>query len=327
MSGVARSGFHWLTAVVACVGLAAHEAHAQAFPAKPINLLVGVPPGGSSDLSARLIAQKMSEYLGQPVVVENRPGAGGSLALGRMARSAADGYTLTHMQASAALQPVLQSKLPYNLERDLAPVSLAITVPYLLVVHPSVPAHNVKQLVALARARPGGLTFGSNGVASALHFAGELFNALAKVKTFHIPYKGGVGSVVATATGEVDISYPSIASAQPFLATNKVRALAVTSAERASLLPNIPTLIEAGVPGYARAGWNGIVAPAGLPNDILTLLNSSIVKAVQTTAVRQALAAAGLEPRTSTPQEFSAFIRAEYEQNVRLVQAIGLKPE
>lgn len=322
-----RSVAQLFAGIAACAGLAAVDAHAQSYPAKPIRIVVGFTAGGATDTTARIMAQKLSEHFGQTVIVDNRAGASGSIATERVATSPADGYTLLMMAASGAVQPALHSKLPYDLERDLAPVSLVAIGPYLLVVHPSVPAHDAKHLIALARSRPGKLSYSSDGVGSALHLAGELFKLMANVNIHHVPYKGGSGSVIANASGEVDMSFPSITSALPLLKGGKVRPIAVTSIKRASFMPSIPTLDESGLSGYDRPGWYGLLVPSGVPKNIIAQLGDVIGKAVNTAEMKQSLNALGLDPQTNTPEQFAAFIRKEIGQNIKLIKLIGLRPD
>ena len=219
--------FRLFAGIVACANLPVSDSLAQSYPVKPMRVLVGFTAGSGSDIAARFVAQKLSENLGQPVIVENRPGAGGAIAIERVAASPADGYTLLFMPASGAVPPAQGAKLSYDLERDLAPVSLVLVQPFVLVVHPSVPARNVKELIALAQKQPGKLNYGSNGIGSALQFAGELFNIMAKVNIVHVPYKGASESAIATAAGQVDMSYPGLGSTLPLLRSGKVRALVI----------------------------------------------------------------------------------------------------
>ncbi len=307
----------------ACVAWAALDSPAQSYPVKPVRLLVGFAPGGSTDVTARAVAQKMGESLGQNVIVENRAGASGALATERVATSAPDGYTLLMMSVSDTVLPALRT-LPYNLERDLAPVSLVTILPLVLVVHPSVPARNVNDLIALARSKPGKLDYGSSGVGSASHLPGELFNLLAKVNIVHVPFKGGSESVIAAASGEVAMSYASIAAVMPLVERGKLRALAVTSAKRASSAPSIPAFAES-LPGYECSGWNGIMAPAAVPKNIVARLNAAVVKVVNAPEMKEWLGRQGFEAQTNTPAEFAAFIRRELAQNAKLVSSTGAR--
>jgi tripartite-type tricarboxylate transporter receptor subunit TctC len=327
MRGTARRIFSLISLGVAYVHLSVSDAVAQTYPDKPVRVLVGYTAGGATDFTARAVAQRLSELLGQQVIVVNVPGASGSIATARLAASPPDGYTLSFVTGADTIQVALRAKLPYDLERDTAPVSLIVTGAYALVVHPSVPAGNVRELIALARSHPRKLSYGSAGIGNSSHLAGELFNLLAKVSTVHVPYKGAVESVVATASGEVDMSYPSVSASLPLLNAGKLRALAVTSTKRASLLPSVPTFDEAGLPGYESSTWYGVSAPEGVSKDIVTRLNGAIARVVNTPAMKDAFGKQGLEPRTSSPDEFSALIHSEIAKNARLIRQAGVKAE
>ena len=324
MRNTKRSVLHVLVAVFAC---ASANALAQAYPAKPVRLLFGFTAGGAGDVSARILAQKLSESLGQNVFVENRAGAGGAIADEAVARSPADGYTLLYAAGSSAILPALRSKLPYDIERDLAPVCLVVITSFALTVHPTVPVRDVQALIALARAQPRKLTFGSPGVGSSAHFAAELFNMMADVKMLHVPYKGPPEATTAVVAGQIDVAFPSVTGALPLVAAGKLKALGVTSEKRAALLPSVPTLAEAGVTGYSRFGWNGVMAPAAVPKDIVTRLNTTIVKIVNTPEMQEIFLKQGLETQTGTPEQFAAFIRSERAQNAKLVKFAGIKVE
>ncbi len=327
--GKQRRSMIWLSAgIVVCAYASVVDSLAQNYPVKPIRIIVGYGAGGGADVTARMVGQKLFELLGQPVVVENRTGAAGSIATARVAASPADGYTLLMAVSGDTVLPALRAKLPYDLERDFAPVSLVTIGPYLLVVHPSVPARNASELIALARSRPGKLNYGSAGVGGGVHLAGELFNLMAKVNIVHVPYKGGSAeSVIAVAVGQIDISFPNIPAALPLLEARKVRSLAVTSARRASLMPSIPTLDESGLPGYDRSVWYGLLAPAGVPKDIIAQLHAVIGRIVNTPEMKEAFNKQGAEPQTNTPEQFAALIRNELAQNAGLVKLAGLKVE
>jgi tripartite-type tricarboxylate transporter receptor subunit TctC len=299
---------------------------AQSYPVKPVRLLVGFAAGGT-DTAARIFAQKMTEHLGHSFVVENRPGASGAIANERVAGSPADGYTLLLMPSSGVAISALRSNLPYDLVRDFAPISLVAMQPFALVVHPSLPVRNVKELIALARARPGDLSYGSNGVGSAVHLATELFKSMAGVNIVHVPYKGSTESAVATAAGHVELSFPGLASAIPLLESGKIRALAVTSARRSSLMPAIPTIDESGLPGYDRTTWFGVLAPVKVPKEIVDRLAAAIDKVINTAEMKNSLNRQGLDPQTNTQQQFAALIRNELAQNAKLIKLIGLKAE
>jgi tripartite-type tricarboxylate transporter receptor subunit TctC len=319
---------HWRrVAIAASLTLCAGVAIAQPYPNKAIRILVGYVPGGAVDFTARMVAQKLSEALGQPVVVENRAGATTAIATERVATSPADGYTLLLIPTSTAVQSALRSNLPYDLKRDLAPVSLVSIGPFVLVVHPSLPVKSAKELIALAQRQPGVLNYGSPGLGSANHLAGELFGLRTKVKIVHVPYKGSGEAVIAAASGQAPLSFPSLAGAMPMLENGRLRPLAVTGLRRASSLPNVPTLDETVLPGFDYVAWYGVAAPAATPKDIIARLNAAIGKIVQSPDVREALNKQGFETQASTPEEFGAIISREIELTVKLIQVTGLKAE
>ncbi len=300
---------------------------AQDYPLKPIRLLVGFTAGGVVDTTARLLAQNLSQPVGQTVVVENRPGASGAIAAERVAAAAPDGYTLLLISTTDTVLPALNPKLPYDLERGFTAVGLVTRGTFVLAVHPSVPARNAKELIAIARAQPGKLNYSSPGVGTSSYLAAELFNLMAKTKIAHVPYKGGSDAIVAVVSGQIDISYPSIPALRPFLDSSRLRPLAVTSARRASSIPTIPTLAESGLPGYDRSSWYGVIAPAAVPKQIVARLNAAIGTAVNVPEMGSALNRQGLEPHTGTPEQFAAFIRDQIRENAELIRSIGTKPE
>jgi tripartite-type tricarboxylate transporter receptor subunit TctC len=300
---------------------------AQTYPAKPVRVLVGFAAGGGTDTSARMVSQKLSESLGQPVVVENRAGSGGIIATDLVAKAAPDGYTLLMMAAADSIQPAMRIKMPYELPKDFSPISLVVTGAFVLVIHPSVPAKNVKELVAIARSRPGQLNYATSGIGSSAHLAAELMNSLAQCKTIHVPYKGVSQGVVGVASGEADMIFASVTAAQALIDGGRLRPIAVSTAKRSALMPNMPTLNESGVPGYDRTGWYGMMGPAGLSKDVLMKLNSGIVKAVNTPEMKAAFFKQGLEAETNSPEQFTQMIRREVEQNIGLARNAGIKPE
>ncbi len=317
---------HFLaTVLIACLPTA--NIQAQNYPAKAVRVLVGLTAGSASDVAARLTASILSDSLGQPVVVENRVGAGGSIATEAVARSTADGYTLLMMAAGDTVQPALRAKLPYNLLQDFAPVTLVATGTTLLSVHPSVPARNIKELLALARAQPEKLHYGSPGVGSSAHLMGELFNQMGKVKIVHVPYKGAADSSVANASGQIEMNFPSLVSVAPLLEAGKLRALAVTSAKRSSLVPQLPTIDESGIGGYDRSSWYGVIAPAGVSREIITRLNTIIRGAINAPDMKKSFNNQGIEPQTNTPEQFAAFIKLEVTRNIELIKLTGAKAD
>ena len=297
---------------------------AQVYPNRPIRVVVGFPPGGAVDFIARLVAQNFSEKFGQPVVVENRPGAGSSIGTERVARSAPDGHTLLLMAISGVVQAVLRDDLPYNLQRDLAPISLIAIGQFVLAVHPAVAARNVTELVALARAQPGKMSYSASGKGDSSHLAAELFALRADIKLLHVPYRGSAEAVVATAAAQVPISFTSLAGAVALIDAGKLRPLAVSSSRRASLLPSIPTLDESGLTGYDYSTWYGMLAPAGTNKSILEMLSVAVGQAVRIATIKEALLRQGFDPHTNTPEQFSAFIQKEIEQNRQLIKTAGV---
>ena len=313
--------------IAACVALAAGHAQAQAYPAKPIRIMVGFAAGGATDVTARMLAPRLASSLGQPVVIENRLGSGGAIATEAVAKSAADGYTLLLMPAADAAQPAMRRKLPYDLERDFVPVSRIALGPWVLVVNPSVPVRTAQELFALARAHPGKLNYASSGIGSSAHITTELIKSMARVDIVHIPYKGVSDGVTATAVGQADMILASYPAAHPLLQAGKVRPLAVSIAKRWVMMPSMPTLDEAGLRGFDRSGWYGMLAAAGTPREIVMRLNAMIITIVNAPDMSDALRKQGLEPSTSTPEEFGAFIRNEVAQNIAIAKAAGINVE
>jgi tripartite-type tricarboxylate transporter receptor subunit TctC len=299
---------------------------AAAYPAKPIRFIVGFTPGGTSDVVARLLAQKLAETWTQPLVVDNRPGAGGNLAVEIVARSAPDGYTLLCASSSFSIIPSLIRNLSYSPTRDFAPVTLMSSAPYLLVLHPAVPAQSVKELIALAKAQPGKLNYASAGAGSTLHLAGELFKSLAGVDIVHVPYKGATG-VTDLIAGAVQLSFAGLPQTLPHVKAGRLKALAVTTARRAAALPDLPTIAEAGVPGYEVDPWYGVIAPAGTPRAIIEQLNTAFARALAAPDVKEKFMLQGLEPRATTPAEFAALIEKEIAKWAKVVRDAGIKAE
>lgn len=327
MQKVGRGIFQWFAATVVCASFSSPDAFAQNYPTKPIRLLVGFATGSGTDVVARTLAPMVLKNLGQTMVVENRMGAGGSIATEAVAKSPADGYTLLMMAAADTLQPALRPKLAYDLERDFAPVSLVASGMAALVVHPSVPASNLKELIALARAHPGKLNYGTGGVGSSAHLMGELLKSMAKANITHVPYKGSAAAAIATAGGQIEMSFPSVASVGPLLEAKKLRAIAVTGMKRALSLPAVPTLNEAGLPGYNRTSWWGIVGPTGLSKEIIARLHTVLGSIVATPEIKTSLNRQGLDTQTSTPEQFAALIHSETKLNTKLIRMTGAKAE
>ena len=289
-------------------------------------MLVPFPPSSGLDVIARLLAPALSQRLGQNVVVDNRPGAGGTLGAELAAKSPADGYTLLMITTSHAFNVSLYKPLPYDMVRDLAPVTLVATAPNMLVVTASLPTATVKDFVALARAKPRELNFASAGVGTSSHLAGELFKSMTRLELVHVPYKGAGSALVALLGGEVQAAFFSIPSTLPHMKSGKLRALGIGSARR-STLPELPTIAEAGVPGYDATTWYGALAPARTPRAVVEKLNREIVQSMQRADMRARLAAQGAEPRTSTPEEFAVFLKTEIGKYARLAKEMGVQPE
>ncbi len=305
-----------------------HAAAADAYPAKPIRFVVAFPPGGGTDIIARAIAQKLSGRLAQQVVVDNRPGAGGNIGTDIVAKAAPDGYTMLMGSAGPlAINASLFAKMPFDPVRDLAPVTLAASTPNVLVVHPSLKAATVKELIALARARPGEINFASSGHGTPAHLAGELFNSMAGVKLVHVPYKGASPALADLLGGQVHLMFSTMPPALPHVKDGKLRALAVTSAKRSPATPELPTVAEAALPGFEANTWHGVVLPAGAPVAIIARLNREIVAILHLPEVVERLSGQGAEPVGSTPEEFAAYIRSETVKWAKVVHESGAKAE
>jgi tripartite-type tricarboxylate transporter receptor subunit TctC len=301
---------------------------AQAFPGKPIHLIVPFPPGGGNDTVARAIAQQIGPDLGQPVVIDNRPGAGGSVGAELAARAPADGYTLFLAGVgSHAVNPNFHRKLPYDPVKDFAPVSLIASAPSVLVVNPAVPARTIAEFTAYARANPGKLNYASNGNGSAAQLAAAMYETMAEVRMVHVPYKGIAPAMTDLMSGEVQLMFGTIVALVPHIQAGKLRALAVTSRKRSALLPEVPTIAESGLPDYQAGSWYGILAPAGTPREVIDRLHGVIVKALRQPDVAQRLAAEGAEVIGSTPDEFAAHIKSEIARVGEVVRAAGIRIE
>ena len=309
--------------------LAAAVARAQDYPAKPVRMVVGFPPGGGTDVVARILQPRLSELLGQPVVIDNRPGATGTVAAGHVAKSPPDGYTIMMGHVSVnAIAPSLFSNLPYDAERDFAPIGIAASVPHIVVVHPSLPATTLKELIAYLKAQPGKLTFPSAGNGSMPHLAGEVFQSLAGVKLVHVPYKGTGHSMQDLLGGQHLVAFDTMAASAPHVRSGKLRALAVSTRERIATLPDVPSAEEAGLPGYVLTTWYGVFAPAGSPSAIVNRLHAELVKAMQTAEVRSKLEGIGADGSVSkSPAEFAALVRADTARYAKIVKDIGLRIE
>jgi tripartite-type tricarboxylate transporter receptor subunit TctC len=311
------------TLAVAC----GYGVQAADYPARPIRLVVPFAPGGSNDIMARLVGQKFNENMGQQVIVDNRPGASGIVGTEIAARATPDGYTLLMMSLTLAVNPSLYRKLPYDTEKSLAPVTLVASAPLMLVVHPALPVKSVKDLIAYAKAHPGKLNFGSGGRGATPHLAGEMLQTMAGVQMTHIAYKGGGPALADLVGGQIQLMLENIPSTLPFVKAGKLRALAVSGSSRSALLPDLPTLDEAGLKGYEIVGWNGLFFPAGTPHPIVQKVHAETVKLLAQPDVKERLATLGAEGVGSAPAEFAAFVRAEIAKWARVVKQAGLQPE
>ena len=304
------------------------DAAAQTFPAKPMTLVVPFPPGAATDVFARAAGRRMGELLGHTIVVLNRDGASGAIGTEMVAKAAGDGYTLLWGSAGPlAISPVWTEKLPYDPLRDFAPVSLFAKIPYLLIVHPMVPAGNVKELVALARTSPGKLNFASSGTGGTAHLAGELFKSMAKIDIVHVPYRGTSLFATELIAGQVDLAFAGPTTALPHLAPGRIRALATSGARRADMFPDVPTMSEAGVTGYEFTQWYGLLVPVKTPREVVNVLNASLLKAMDEPDVKKRIASEAAAAAPGTPEEFSAYLKSELAKNAKMIKDARLKRE
>ena len=319
---------HAAWAAICLIAAAAHAQGVANYPVRPIRMIVPSAPGSGPDIMARSIGQKMTDAWGQQVVIDNRTGAGGVIGSEAAAKAAPDGYTLIMGNAgSHAVNVSLHAKLPYDPLRDFAPVTLVSSAPNLLIVNPALPVHSVKDLIALARAKPGALSFSSGGNGSTAHLSGELLGTLAGLRIVHVPYKGAPAGVLAVISGEVAFALPNIPPALPHAKTGKLRALAVTTAKRSPAVPDLPTIAESGLPGYEATAWFGVLAPTGTPRAIVDRLNALIVKALRTPEMKERLLADGAEAIGSTPEAFAAVMRRDIAKWAEVVKKSGARAE
>jgi tripartite-type tricarboxylate transporter receptor subunit TctC len=310
--------------VLALLGFPASNVSAQSYPSKSIRLVVPFTPGGISDLLARSLGAKLSPTLGQQIVVENRPGAGTTIASEIVARSAPDGYTLYLQDITThAINTSLYRRLPYDSVKDFTLIQMLATTPLILVVHPSLPVRNVKELIAFAKAKPGQVIYGSSGNGTIVHLATELFKSMAGIDMVHVPFKGSPQSVTALLSGEVAVSFPTMPPALPNIKAGRLRALAVTSPKRTKAAPDVPTVSEAGLKGYEMVLYSGILGPANMPRDIVSRLNAEIGKAIRSPELKPILDKVGAEPVTMTPEQFAAHLRSEIEKLGAIVRSVG----
>jgi tripartite-type tricarboxylate transporter receptor subunit TctC len=314
-----------LAATAICAAFSG-AAQAQAYPSKAIRWIIPFPPGGGTDVISRALSQKLTEAWGQQVIADNRPGSGGTIGLAVAAKLPADGYNLVLGQlANVAIAPALYPKLPYDPVKDFQPVTLALTSPLVLVAHPSFPPKNLKETIALARAKPDSVTFGSPGNGTTGHLGTELLKTMTNVKMTHIPYKGAVPAFTGLMGGEIAIYMSSIPPAMPQLKSGRVKAIGVTSAKRMATLPNVPTIAESGLPGYEVTNWYGVMAPAGIPKDVLAKLSGELVRILKLPDVQQRLSGEGGDIGANSPEEFATFIRSETAKWEKAVRASGAK--
>ena len=307
--------------------IVANSALAQSFPSKPIRVVVPFPPGGGTDIVARTVTPKMAEILGQPFIIDNRAGAGGNIGTEAVAKSPADGYTLLVASASSAINTTLIPNLSWDLSRDFAPVVLMVVNNHLLAAHPSVRADNVQELLALARAKPGSITYASYGPGSSAHLTAELFKLMAHVDLLHVPYKGAAPAVNDLLGGQVNIMFADVAALLPHIKSGKLKALGIASAKRFEGLPEVPTIAESGVPGFEAGGFLGLVAPAGTPPAVINALNAAGQKSLAMADVRERLMALASPPVGGPPAQFGEYMKREIEKWARVIRAANIKPE
>jgi tripartite-type tricarboxylate transporter receptor subunit TctC len=305
----------------------AHAATTPAYPTKPLRVIVPQSAGGSTDLAARVVTQRLTEALGQPIVVDNRPGAGSLNGTETVAKAAPDGYTLLAVAASFTINPSLHERLPFDPIRDFSPITRFAALAHILVVHPTLPVKSVKELIALAKSKPGELNYASSGVATSTHLATELFKYMTGIDMVQVPFKGGAPGMVGLLSGQVQLYFATISTALPHVKSGKIRALAVTTAKRSVVAPEFPTIAEAGVAGYEHASWVGLLAPARTPAPIVARLNAESVRIVHVSEVKTPLLREGLESVGDSPQEFAAIIKAEVAKWMKVVKAAGIRPQ
>ena len=317
----------WSTVLPVLLAFCTAGALAQSYPTRAIKLVVPSSPGGGTDIVARILGQKLSEQLGQQFVVENRAGAGTVIGNDAVAKSAPDGYTLLMGLSTLAINPSMYAKLPYDALRDFALISQSVSACNILILHPSVPAKTVVELIALARAKPGSLTFGSAGMGTNPHLSGELFKSLARIDMVHVPFKGSGQSIISQVAGEIAANFPSVPTAMPYVKAGRLRGIGVTTLKRVEVLPFVPSIAEAGLPGYEATQWFGLLAPAGTPRPIIDRLYQESSRALRSAEMKERMTAEGLEVVGSTPEEFASYIRSETEKWTQVIKAAGIKPQ
>ena len=310
-------------------GVAVSQAQSETgYPSKPIRMIVPSAPGSGPDIMARAIGQKLTEALGQAIVIDDKPGAGGIIGSEAAAKAPPDGYTLIMSNAGAhTVNPSLYAKLPYDPIKDFAPVTLVALAPNILIVHPTLPVRNIKELIALAKAKPGELTFGSGGNGSTAHLSGEMFKTMAGIDIVHIPFKGSPAAVIGVIAGQIALAIPNIPPALPHVRSGKLKALAVTTAKRAAGVPELPTVAESGLPGYEATAWFGVLAPAATPPQIIARLNAAIVKIAHAREMQERLPAEGADAVGNTPEQFAQIIRNDIAKWAKVVKASGARAD
>ena len=316
-----------LIALVLCSIFVSAAGAQEAYPSRPVKFILPFPPGGGTDILGRVIAEQLSANLGQPVVTENRGGAGGNVGAEAAAHSAPDGYTIVLVAPSLAISPSLYSKLNYDPVKDLTPISLVATVPNVMITNPSVEAKNLQEFIELARSRPGAMNYGSGGAGTSNHLAGELFNIVTGTKLVHVPYKGVNLAMQGVLAGEIQLVFIGIPAALPHIKAGKLRALALVAPQRSPALPEVPTVAEAGLKDFEVTTWYGILAPAGTPRPIVSRLNAELVKIMHTPDVKERLAGMATDPLTSTPEEFAAYLKQEIAKWGDVVRKSNLKAD
>jgi tripartite-type tricarboxylate transporter receptor subunit TctC len=318
-----------LACVSALLGLQVQSATlAQTYPTKPIRVIIAQAPGSATDVVTRIVGNKLQENLGQPLVIDARPGAGGTLGTDIAAKATPDGYTLFMANNSThGSNPALYPKLPYDAVRDFAPIIFAAATPYVLSVHPSLPVGTLKQLIALAKSKPGQINYASAGNGSTHHLSGELLKSMAGIDMVHVPYKGTTPAISALLGGEVSVMFATVTGIQPHVRAGRAKTLAVTTAKRSSMMPEVPTVSEAALPGFEMLSWFGLLAPAGTPASVVTRMNTETAKALATSDVKSALAAQGLEVMSGTPDQFGDYIKREIAKIAKIAKAAGVKAE
>ena len=308
-------------------GAAAGEPLPESYPVRPIRVVVPTSTAGASDLNARLVGPPLSERLGQPLVIDNRPGAGSLIGTDLVAKAVPDGYTLLVISSSFTINPSIYKKMPFNSVRDFAPVTRLSFYPHLVAVHPSVPANSIKELIALAKAKPRALNYASAGAGTPTQLGAEMFKSMAGIDIVHVPYKGGGPAIIAVLGGQVQLYIGPIGTVLPHVKAGKLRALAVTSTKRSSVLPELPSVAEAGLPGFAQDAWNGLLAPARTPPTIIKKLNGEVSAVLKMPAIRERFAAQGMEPGGISPEEFAAMLKSEIAKWAKVIREAGIKPE